>query len=556
MSEHSATSSKNIAAPTAPPNKPLPTQRPSVDNLPNSRLYFPETNVAPRKGPEVLNKVQGTQVSHKSPSRRDILRIGAASLTTPLLTACNPKTSAAAIDKPNVIIFLSDTLRADHLQPYGYPRPNSPEIQKFSREAINLRKMSAAATWTKPSIATIMTGASPQLHKMVVYKPNEEGPQQGLRVLSQSLPTFDQYYKEAGYNTAWFLSNPHCVQDLGFGKSYDHYRSIPEESVEDQMAAVTHWLENNAQQPFLAFVHALDPHYPYLCDDQQFTQLHGRTITESLDQLPQKDIQRLFDFHLLDFKQRDGRMDLDGISPQALQHVRNLYDTEIKRVDQQFGKMITTLQNQGLYDNTLLILTSDHGESFNEHGKFYHGNHLFDTEIHVPFLMKLPGSKNGMKLDWPINQASLCPSLLALLGIQPTQHMQAPPFLTLQGNLSQPNQNKSLAYLDFYSNTPETWHAGLIDWPLKMIYQPLQDTYRVYNRINDPGEHNNLAKGTTPWSKKMKDMANQLRAQREKEMHLATNLSPAEYVVLEEQDAMVEALGAIGYMDSDRDVDE
>jgi arylsulfatase A-like enzyme len=497
-------------------------------------------------------------VSHKSPSRRDILRIGAASLTTPLLTACNPKTSAAAIDKPNVIIFLSDTLRADHLQPYGYPRQNSPEIQKFSREAINLRKMSSAATWTKPSIATIMTGASPQLHKMVVYKPNEDGPQQGLRVLSQSLPTFDQFYKEAGYNTAWFLSNPHVVQDLGFGKSYDHYRSIPEESVEDQMKAVITWLENNAQEPFLAFVHVLDPHYPYLCDDEQFAQLHGRTVLQSLEQLPQKDADILYDFHLKDFKERGGRMieELEGISPAAIQHIKNLYDTEIMRVDQQFGKMITTLQKKDLYDKTLLILTSDHGESFKEHGKFYHGNHLFDTEIHVPFLMRLPWAKKHIELDWPIDQASLCPSLLALLGIQPTQHMQAPPFLTPQGTLTQPNQNKSLAYLDFYSNTPETWHAGLIDWPYKMIYQPTQDTYRVYNRNADPGENNNLAKDTTKWSRKMKDMANTLRAQREKEMHLATNLAPAEYTVLEDQDAIVEALGAIGYMDPDVDEQE
>ena len=310
--------------------------------------------------------------------------------------------------RPNVLVYLVDTLRADHLGCYGYDRPTSPHLDAFARDAILFTNARAESSWTRPTVASLFTGLAPPRH----------GVHGRLDALPQGTPTVASALGAAGWQTAGFITNGNVAPVFGFAQGFDDYQLVRGALVPDAHGMTAeplpgstrlttrarHWLAGrDGGRPFFLYLHASDPHGPYV---------------------PPADLRRRFG--VPDTAAWLGTLDglrwlYDGPRPptdETRAMVVRLYDAEIANNDRQFGRLLAHLRRQGLYDDTIIVFVADHGEEFYEHGTWEHGKTLYDEVLHVPLLIKLPGNAfGGRRLDAPAQLADVLPSLLAQLGL-------------------------------------------------------------------------------------------------------------------------------------------
>src|SRR5204862_5140986 len=255
---------------------------------------------------------------------------------------------AAPVPPPNVVVITIDTLRADHLVCYGYKQIRTPNMDSLASDGIRFDRAYTAVPVTLPSHTVIFTGTYPTLNGMHDFAANKLG-------LTQ--PTLASILKEHGYTTGAVIGS--AVLDSRFGLNrgfdfyYDHFDfNRLQESNLDQMerpgnvvADVTlDWLSKNYQKKFFLWMHLYDPHYPYRPP-----------------------------------------------APYSEEYRDRPYDGEIAFADAQVGRLIEFLKNKGLYQNTLIILSGDHGESLGEHGEKTHGFFIYNATLHVPLIIHLPG---------------------------------------------------------------------------------------------------------------------------------------------------------------------
>ncbi len=270
--------------------------------------------------------------------------------------------------RPNVIVYLVDTLRADHLGCYGYERaegPVSPEIDAFAGRATLFENSVANTSWTRPAVATIFSGMWPAAHHVNRTKDQ----------LAPQTITLAEVLRDAGYETGGFVANPNAWKRFGLGQGFDFYRHITGDyppSSRRINTAVAEWLDQRESvKPFFLYVHTVDPHDPYnppLDFRERFA-----PGTEELLALPRKERWKL--------THRDDLL--------------NLYDGEIAYNDESFGLFIDDLEARGLWENSMVILISDHGEEFQDHGSWTHGRKLFSESVRVPLIVKWPGQREG-----------------------------------------------------------------------------------------------------------------------------------------------------------------
>ncbi len=310
----------------------------------------------------------------------------------------------------NVIFVLVDTLRADHLPLYGYRAGKTPHLDAFARDAVLFERAFAQASWTRPSFATLLTGRFAASHR-VMHKPD---------ALSEALLTLPEALQGAGFATAGFVTNYNVAPYYNFQQGFDSYRYLAPEFVlgADDMAAkllavqalkrvvervraarpgsayqdaetvnreVFDWLERRPADPWFLFVAYMDPHDPYFEHPYR-----GPGYSRAANPRP---------------------------DPSEAGRLRRLYDGEITYWDEHFGALVQRLQDEGIYEESLIVVTSDHGEEFADHGGFWHGTTLYDEQVHVPLLIKLPFSeRGGSRVAHWVQHVDVMPTLLRLLG--------------------------------------------------------------------------------------------------------------------------------------------
>ena len=295
------------------------------------------------------------------------------------LAGAAPATKAA----PNVVLFTLDTLRADHLGCYGDKAAKTPNLDKLAEEGVRFAYAYTLVPITLPSHTVILTGTYPMRNGIHDFSGNR---------LNDTLPTLATLLHDRGYETGASIGS--AVLDSRFGLNrgfdfyYDHFDfSRLDERNLDEMErpgneVVDHaldWLNAHRQKPFLLWVHLYDAHLPY--------------------NLPQAYLSKY------------------GERP---------YDGEIAFIDVQVGRVIKYLQTQGLYENTLIAVAADHGESLGEHGEKTHGFFIYDATLRVPLIFKLPGSLPPGKqvVNEAANLADLLPTVLETLGIPKPEDVQ------------------------------------------------------------------------------------------------------------------------------------
>jgi len=316
-----------------------------------------------------------------------------------------------AAAQPHVIFYLIDALRADHLGVYGYGRPTSPNVDAWATEAVVFDTAYAPASWTRPSVASLMTGRVPSRHGALG---------RAHRVRPDVL-TLAEMLKSEGYATAAFVSNPNVLPEFGFERGFDTYVDI--DSVQrgsdaaQVTAAVLAYLDDPGQDavgPHFLYVHTIDPHAPYAPPEPYAERFAGRPPGLS-SPLPD-----------------DGQPPLSIPLETRRAAAVNLYDGEIAYADHEFGRFLGALRERGLYDDALVVLLSDHGEEFWDHGLVQHGVTLFEEQVHVPMIARLPGGRlGGRRVPEPVLLMDWLPTLAEWLGATPPAALDGASFLGL-----------------------------------------------------------------------------------------------------------------------------
>jgi hypothetical protein len=299
----------------------------------------------------------------------------------------------------NVIFISIDTLRADHLGCYGYPRDTSPELDEFSRGAVLFRKAIAQAPSTVPSHASMFTARIPAHHGASRSR---------LLPISPDVTTLAEILQRAGYRTISYNGGGQVSATFGFGRGFEVYESVAkQDTFAQKVDAAIDWLDANPGEKFFLFLHTYEPHAPYTPDPRYVDLVDAGDDGDPpfrIDPAPLNDLD-------------DIRGPLD---PQRVRTLVRRYDGEIRSMDEAFGRLIDSLVAKDLYDNTTVVFTSDHGEALGEHGAVaMHSHTLYDELLHVPLIVKLAGSRPASDVIEPqVRSIDIMPTLLELLGLE------------------------------------------------------------------------------------------------------------------------------------------
>ncbi len=402
-------------------------------------------------------------------------------------------------DSLNVILVSLDTVRADHLGCYGYGAATSPNLDKLAADGVRFERASSASSWTLPSHMTLMTSLT-LAHHGVLHEDWNADP---------SIITLADLLREKGYATGAFTAGGYVGSRFGFAKGFDFYIEAGMATEQPRAAAflsnkASAWLGRNADKKFFLFLHTYQPHDPYSSPAPW-----GQAL------LPPGARFTAIDFR--DFLGPHG--DYRRLSDADRANVVGLYDGDIRFTDEAFiGPLVKRLRDLGLYDRTLIVVTSDHGEEFFDHGSWLHGRTLYEEQLHVPLIIKRPGSRSrGLTVPDRVQAPDVLPTILDELRIPfPGGRLDGQSLVPLlKGRALAAREILIELYgrdefpLPLKGADPCLKMAVLVNGPFKLIYNvndnllfhffsptpPVHPTIEaeLYDLDKDPGEKRNLA---------------------------------------------------------------
>lgn len=324
-----------------------------------------------------------------------------------MLSGCNRQAAlpAAAGNRPNALVVCIDALRADRLGLYGASPSPSPALDALARDSIVFTDATSVASWTKPSVPSILTGLYPDEHGVF------DNAHSQVDSLSPNQPTLATLIEERGWRTAAFVENEQLLRrlsglDRGFSVYVDEAGRPPE--IADRFL---NWSGHDPTRPWFAYLHFLDPHFPYAPDDFLFDEDEDARLRL---RLAQWDFRGEF-WWLLRDRVNTHAMSLDE---EALDDLDRLYRLEISEVDAVVGRMLAALALDGTLDRTLVVVTADHGEGFLERGRIDHGYGPYRELLHVPLIVRLPGRAHaGARSDVLAQNLDVAATVLDVLGL-------------------------------------------------------------------------------------------------------------------------------------------
>lgn len=415
-------------------------------------------------------------------------------LLAAVLAACTAE--EPAWQPPDVVLISIDTLRADHLPTYGHERDTAPRIAALARQAVVFDRAYAHAPHTLPSHASLLTGTYPGRHG-VLHRGDS---------LADGGVTWAELMAAQGYATgavvnAYFLA-PEFRLDRGFAH-YDYAHNLEvNRDAESANRDIAPWLDDLAaavpeeRRPFFLFAHYFDAHsdwggLPYESPDAWRERFAGEA-PEGF----RSGNGRLFGSRYMAWLNQHG----SDYSPEDLAYIRRLYDAGIGYTDAQVGALLDALEARGLLERAIVILTSDHGEEFQDHGKLLH-TQLYDELVRVPLIISLPEMRGdappacralddpratARRVDVLVQHVDLMPTVAECLGLDPPAGVQGESILaTLNGGESR----RDTAWFE----TPKGNLRGVLREGWKLIEWPKLGVRRLYDLSSDPGETRDLA---------------------------------------------------------------
>ena len=345
--------------------------------------------------------------------------------------------------KPNILIFLIDALRLDRVGRSGSSKPTTPHIDRLAQDGVTFTQLMPQSSWTKPSIASLFTSTYPGFHAA----------QDRPDVLRPGLPSLARALAHRGYETQGFIPNANILPLWGFGHDFNRYADVDASDFDrcDDAKVVDRCIDaiRHAQgRPWFFYVHTMGPHEPYDPPDE-----YARRFPPALP--------------------GDER-----------EEIKARYDGEIAYSDAQFGRLIAALHESDQYENTLIILLSDHGEEFWEHGGLGHGTTLYEEVLRVPLIQKWPAGRwAGEWREELVEMVDLAPTILDYLDLPPEEAFQGRSFLPL---LKQKPWEESPGFATLV-NLAESWRCAKTS-KRKFLRDAARREKTWYDLKTDPAE--------------------------------------------------------------------
>jgi arylsulfatase len=391
-----------------------------------------------------------------------------------LWMACTPSMPPP----PDLIIVIAvDTLRADHLGAYGHTRPTSPAIDRWIQSGRLYELALAPSPWTLPSFASLLTGQIPARHAAgEIIDP--AGARNVLK-LDSGVRTLPEVLRENGFSTGAIANNVFLAPQFGLHRGFDHYDFVfrSEETTrraDEVTDRALRWIDLRESDSVFLFVHYMDAHMNYDAPPGfrgRFTaEFQGETrLRHPVDQL---------------WEIRSGALALSDVDRQF---VAAAYDEEIAFLDAQIERLRAGLEERGLLERALIVLTSDHGEELFEHGGFEHGHALWQEVVRVPLVFWGPMVAPGREQQ-PVSLIDIAPTLLDVAGIPIPEGVEG---ISLGANL---RDAEPIPQRTFTFELP-LWgpkRIGALRWPHKFESLPDSDRHRLFDLDADPEERDNV----------------------------------------------------------------
>ncbi|MFW2388885.1 MAG: sulfatase, partial [Polyangiales bacterium] len=333
----------------------------------------------------------------------------------------------------NVVVLVIDTLRADKLRPFNpQTRVKTPAIDQLASEGVVFQLAQSPENWTKPAVASILTGLHPQTHQQKT----------GDAALPSSAELLSEHLQAEGFATGSFIANGYVSDRFGFDQGWDDYSNYIRDGgsteAKDVFEKAGNWIEAHKDGRFFAYIQTIDPHVPYdppgeylrAYDPSEYSgQVKPRMTGDLLEKAKRKPPQVVFDAS-------DKR------------RLKALHDGEITQHDHFFGAFLERLSQLGLSEDTLVVVTSDHGEEFDDHGSWGHGHSVYQELLHVPLMFRLPNRlPAGVKVEDAVSTLDISSTVTELLAVPA---MAANEGHALVGKmLGEPSSRPSVAFSDF-----------------------------------------------------------------------------------------------------------
>lgn len=402
--------------------------------------------------------------------------IDAVILGTPRI---EPRTESASIH--NVLLIGVDTLRADRLSALGYGRPTTPNLERLAAAGIRFRNVRSQAPWTLPSFASILTSLYPSAHGA------GRGGDKEWTAIDPGTVSIAELLARAGYETQGIVANRMLAPKYGLDQGFEGYRSRwTLESADADVGAVCEFVDRHRTTPWLLFWHIMDPHLPYTTE----ARFHDAFTDKGY--VGRFSARKSVPFEALVGNQRGGRGAHEGAPPMPdlsdadRQYVSDAYDAEIAETDAAIGKVLDALIASRQWENTIVAFVADHGEGLGDHDHYHHGYTLYDDQVRIPMLLRIPGRHEGRVVETAVASIDLVPTLLRALGMEPPADFQG-------RDLAGDDFAKSRPYFIESPTYDSSGQKAWVEGSFKFVQDPVFRTEALFDLTNDPGEITNVS---------------------------------------------------------------
>lgn len=412
-------------------------------------------------------------------------------------------------DQPNVIVLVLDTVRADHLSLYGYKRPTSPNLERLAPEFLVCRNAISSAPWTVPSHASLFTGLYPFSHGARSFLPKKirTGGWSNVFTLDSKWMTLAERLDRHGYLTAGLVSNPFLSRRSGLGQGFQQYQfranrnyllplrcqwlmktlfenrwraafDKPQQSAWQLNRRIERWLDVRGDRPFFLFANYMDAHLPHHAPPPYCNVFPGRLPGFSFDGPFETEIMA---------RRRPVKVD-------EVAHLHALYDGSIQYLDHHLGRLLDGLRRRGLYENSLIVVLSDHGEYFGEHALLEHSKDVYEPAMAVPLMVKFPGGKPRGDVTVRTHLIDVMPTIFSELGLEVPAGAPGTDLREVTGGRTLLGENYFARVTDLrrpYGHRFRRVRQAVYQGPWKYIHST-DGSSELYDLEADPREFSNL----------------------------------------------------------------
>jgi len=419
------------------------------------------------------------------------------------------------IGPPNILLISIDALRADHLSCYGYDRQTSPVLDALAGRGTRYSRAFVNTHGTPPSHTTLFSSLYQETHRVGIgsMSATDRGVPSGITMVQE-------VFSAAGWHTVAVTGGGFMAAKFGFDRGFDEYVDVAR-NVDQGTALLLEYLRAPVAsgRPIFAFLHTYQVHSPY-APPKRFRQLFGQ-YEGSIEATSEA---------LLEINKEPAR----GFTLDDMEYLESLYDGEIRYTDEALGKLLASLEAVGFLDNGVVVVTSDHGEEFGEHGGALHGGKLFEELLHVPLILAGAGIDRGVVDPSLVSLIDVAPTVLSLAGLE------VPPAMEGRNMLDRPPSNLWRDQRIFAQYGDALYTVRTPRW--KLIQRTSNQRVKLYDLHRDPGEQLNLRK-------RYPEIAGSLLSELEEWRARCPQLDLGSRGEVELSEEMVEELRALGYVE-------